>query len=294
MLNSRTLFSTICRPICLFPGGARRLVIAAVGIISFQTSLLPQAAVTARSSFEVASVKPSKTNEPRYYGFHIGDDRFLGTNISVKDWIQIAWGVTDREMSGGPQWISSENFDIDAKAERPVRSVGEGFQMLQSLLEDRFSLKIHRETKEALMYSLAVGKNGLKMKPSLDQTGYVGDFPGGAPDGRVLTAGGPREFRPGRIAGEALPMSMIASMLTGLAGSRVVNKTGLMGRYDVDLRYTADSGQALGATPEEPTDSPDEESLFGALQTQLGLKLKSTRGPIEMLIVDHIERSSAN
>ena len=283
MINSR----------CFFPGSARRLIIAAVGFILFQTPLLPQAAVTARPSFEVASIKPSTANEPRYYGFHVGDDRFLGTNISVQGWIQIAWGVTEREMTGSPQWISSENFDIDAKAERPIRSVGEGFQMLQSLLEDRFSLKVHHEMKEALMYSLVVGKNGLKMKPSLDQTGYVGDFPGGAPDGRVLTAGGPREVRPGRIAGEALPMSMIAGMLTGLAGSRVVNKTGLMGRYDVDLRYTPDSGQAPGATP-EPTYSPDEESLFSSLQTQLGLKLESTRGPIEILVVDHIERPSAN
>ena len=88
-------------------------------------------------------------------------------------------------------------------------------------------------------------------------------------------------------------MSMIAGILTGLAGRRVVNNTGFMGRYDVDLRYTPDSGQALGATP-DPTDSPGEESLFGALQNQLGLKLESTRGPIEILIVDHIERPSAN
>jgi uncharacterized protein (TIGR03435 family) len=150
--------------------------------------------------------------------------------------------------------------------------------MLKSLLEDRFSLKVHRETKEMPMYSLVVGKNGLKMKLSVDQTG---------------TTGGVREVRFGRIAGEAVPVSTIAGMLTGLAGRRVLNKTGLTGRYDVDLRYTPDSGQAPGAAP-EPTDSPDEESLFGALQTQLGLKLESTRGPIEILIVDHIERPSAN
>ncbi len=266
---------------------SQKLFSIAVGILLFPAPLLPQAARIARPSFEVASIKPSTANEPRYYGFHVGDDRFLGTNLSVQGWIQIAWGVTDREMTGGPQWISSENFDIDAKAERPIRSVGEGFQMLQSLLEDRFGLKVHRDTKEALMYSLVVGKNGLKMKPSLDQTGYVGDFPNGAPDGRVLTAGGPRESRPGRIAGDALPMSMIAGLLTGPAGRRVVNRTGLMGRYDVDLRYTPGFGP-------EPTDSPDEQSLFGALQTQLGLRLESTHGPIEILVVDHIERPSAN
>ena len=101
----------------------------------------------ARPEFEVASIKPSTTNEPRYFKFTVGDDRFRGTNISLKDWIKNAWAVTDFEMAGAPQWISSENFDIDAKAERPIRSVDEGYQMLKSLLEDRFSLTLHRETR---------------------------------------------------------------------------------------------------------------------------------------------------
>jgi uncharacterized protein (TIGR03435 family) len=247
-----------------------KLVAVAVGAAIIPMPLLPQTAVTARPSFEVASIKPNTTNEPRYYAFHLGDDRFLGTNISLKDWIKIAWGVNDQEITGAPQWTSSENFDIDAKAERPVRSIDEGFQMLKSLLEDRFSLKVHREMKDEPMYSLVVAKNGLKMKPSLDQTG---------------TTGGVKEVRFGRIAGDAVPVSMIAGILTGLAGRRVLDKTGVTGRYDVDLRYTPDL---------EPTDSPEEQSLFGALQTQLGLKLESTRGPVEILIVDHIERPSAN
>jgi len=198
--------------------------------------------------------------------------------MSLKDWIKNAWAVTDFEMTGAPEWISSENFDIDAKAERPIRSVDEGYQMLKSLLQDRFSLKVHRETREMPMYALVVAKNGVKMKLSADQTG---------------TNGGVREVRYGRIAGEALPVSTIAGILTGLAGRRVLNKTGLMNRYDVDLRYSPDSGQAPGASP-EPTDSPAEQSLFGALQAQLGLKLESIRGPIEVLIVDHVERPSAN
>jgi len=255
----------------------QELVAVAVGTAIIPMLLLPQPAVTARPSFEVASIKPSTTSEPRYYKFNVGDDRFRGTNISLKDWIKTAWAVTDFEMTGAPPWISSENFDIDAKAERPIRSVDEGYQMLKSLLEDRFSLKVHRETKEMPMFSLMVQKNGVKMKLSADQTG---------------TTGGVREVRYGRIAGEAVPVSMIARILSGLAGRRVLNKTGLVGWYDVDLRYTPDLGQP-GATP-EPTGLPDDQSLFGALQTQLGLKLESTRGPVEVLIVDHIERLSVN
>jgi uncharacterized protein (TIGR03435 family) len=197
--------------------------------------------------------------------------------MSLRDWIKNAWAVTDFEMTGAPEWISSENFDIDAKAERPIRSVDEGYQMLKSLLENRFSLKVHRETKEMPMYSLVVEKNGVKMKLSADQTG---------------TTGGVRGVKYGRIAGEAVPVSTIAGILAGLAGRRVLNNTGLMGRYDVDLRYTPELGQP-GATP-EPTDSADGQSLFGALQTQLGLKLESIRGSVEVLIVDHMEKLSAN
>src|SRR5262249_17527634 len=146
-----------------------------------------------------------------------------------------------------------------------------------SLLEDRFSLTVHRETKEMPMYSLVVERSGLKMKPSADQTG---------------TIGGVREVRYGRIVGEAVPVSTIAGILTGLAGHRVLNKTGLTERYDLDLRYPPELGQP-GAPP-EPTDPADGQSLFGALQTQLGLKLESTRGPVEVLVVDHIEKLSAN
>ena len=255
----------------------QKLVVVAVGTAINPMPLVPQAAEPARKSFEVASIKPGTPNEPRFYKFNVGDDRFRGTNMSLQDWIKTAWAVTDFEMIGAPQWISSENFDIDAKAERPIRSVDEGYQMLKSLLEDRFNLKAHRETREMPMYSLVAEKNGVKMEPSADQTGNTG---------------GVKEVRYGRIVGEAVPMSTIAGILTGLAGRRVLNKTGLMGRYDVDLRYTPDLGQP-GATP-EPTDSPDGQSLFGALQAQLGLRLESTRGPAEVLIVDHVERLSAN
>jgi uncharacterized protein (TIGR03435 family) len=228
-------------PSCmLIPHIWQTLIAVALGTAIFPMPLLPQAATTAKPSFEVASIKPGTTNEPRYFKFNVGDDRFRGTNMSLKDWIKNAWAVTDFEMTGAPQWISSENFDIDAKAERPIRSVDEGYQMLRSLLEDRFSLKVHRETKDMPMYALVVADNGPKMKLSIDQSGNTG---------------GVKEVRYGRIAGEAVPVSTTAGILTGLAGHRVLNKTGLMGRYDVDLRYTPELGQP-GATS-EPTDSHD-------------------------------------
>jgi uncharacterized protein (TIGR03435 family) len=255
----------------------QKLIAVAVGTAIVPTPLLPQAAVTPGPAFEVASIKPSTTNEPRYFKFNVGDDRLRGTNMSLKDWIKNAWAVTDFEMTGAPEWISSENFDINAKAERPIRSVDEGYQMLKLLLQNRFGLKVHHEMKEMPMYSLVVAKNGVKMKRSGDQTG---------------TTGGVKEVKYGRVVGEAVPLSTVAGILTGLSGRRVLNKTGLMERYDVDLRYTPELGQP-GTIP-EPTDSPDAQSLFGALQDQLGLKLESTRGPVEVLIVDHIERLSAN
>jgi uncharacterized protein (TIGR03435 family) len=157
--------------------------------------------------------------------------------------------------------------------------------MLQSLLAERFNLKLHRETRESTVYALVLGRNGLKMRPSKDQTLWAGDFPDGSPDGRPVTAGGPTELAPGRLRGEAIPMTMFVNLLAGPLGP-VMNKTGLAGRFDIDLRYDPASGQS--------PDAADTPSLFTAIQEQLGLRLESAKGPVEFLVIEHIERPSAN
>ena len=128
MINGQKLFSTTCQPVCFFPGSARRLIIAAAGIMLFQTPLLPQAARTGQDLlFEVPSIKPSTANEPRYYGFlHVGDRQVSGecVNISVwQGWIQIAWGVTGSGNDRGPMDFVRRIFDLDAEGGTP-RSFG--------------------------------------------------------------------------------------------------------------------------------------------------------------------------
>jgi uncharacterized protein (TIGR03435 family) len=244
-----------------------------------------------RPEFEVASVKPSDTNGRMDYGIRV--DGLFGTNMPAKGWIQIAYGVKGFQIAG-PDWISFEKFDIHAKAES-ASSARQKLLMLQSLLADRFKLTLHRETREQSVYALVVGRRGLKMKPSKDQTLWAGDFPDGSPDGRPLTGGGLREFAPGQLVGEAVPMTMFVNLLAGPLDRPVINKTGLTGRYDIDLRYTPGSGQAPSADAEQSVQADASgASLFTAIQEQLGLKLESTKGPVEVLVIDHVERPSEN
>jgi uncharacterized protein (TIGR03435 family) len=247
--------------------------------------------IASRLEFEVAAVKANKTNERLDYG--IRGDRMYGSMPAV-GWIQIAYGVKEFQIKG-PAWISTERFDIEAKA---ANGSGTGTQMrlmLQSLLADRFGLKLHSEFKESPVYTLLVGRSGVKMRPSADQTLWAGDFPDGSPDGQPLTAGGPTDLAPGRFLGEAIPITMFVNLLAGPLGRPVINKTGLTGRYDIDLRYAPGSGQVTSNDPDQSAQAgATSPSLFTAIQEQLGLRLESTKGPVEVLVIDHIERPSEN
>ena len=172
--------------------------------------------------FEVASIKPNKTNERMYYGLR--NASLTVRNMTVKGLIQIAYGKRDFQITGGPAWIISECFDVAAKAERPQRATHD---MLKSLLASRFHLKLHSETKELSVYSLVVARGGHKMKLSADQT---------EPE-----KGGPKELGPGRLVGEGIPMYVIINLFSNMVGRAVINNTGLTGKYDVNLQPVSDS-----------------------------------------------------
>lgn len=228
------------------------------------------------AEFEVASVKPNKSNERMYYGLR--NATMTVRNISAKGLIQIAYGKRDFEISGGPAWVASECFDIVAKAERPQKATTD---MLKSLLAARFQLKLHSETKETAVYAVTVAKGGLKMKLSADQS---------EPE-----KGGPREMGPGRIIGDGVPMYIIVNLLSNMLGRAVVNDTRLTGKYDVDLRPVADSLRLEPGTA-DPLAQGDTVKLaiIDAVEQQLGLKMESRKGPDQILVIDHIERPSAN
>jgi uncharacterized protein (TIGR03435 family) len=267
----------------------RNFTFASVVLLASITFAGPQPLASARPEFDVASIKPNKSDERMDYG-GVGNG-LSGRNISLQGWIQIAYEVRDFQVSG-PSWIANEKFDIEARAEGEP-TIQQTLLMLQSLLADRFHLTLHRETKESSIYTLDIHGRGLTMKASADQSLWAGDFPNGSPDGRPVTGGGPTGLGPGRFRGEAIPMTLFIRLLAGPLGRTVVNRTGLTGRYDIDLRYAPGSGLAA-FSDSAPAGETSDPSLFTALQEQLGLKLESTRGPVEMLVIDRVELPSEN
>lgn len=244
-----------------------------------QTSVSPR--------FEVASIKPSKTDERMNYG--VRGDTMFGSNMPALGWIEIAYKVREFQVNG-PAWISEEKFDITAKAGGPGEPMRE---MLQSLLADRFNLKLHREKKELPVYTLVVGR--LKMKLSKDQTPWAGDFPNGSSDGRPTTGASPTVLAPGKFLGEAIPISMFVTLLADKLRRPVINKTGLTGRYDIDLTYVPGSGQSLSDEADQSQQADTSTpSLFTAIREQLGLRLELGKGPVEVIVIDHIDRPSQN
>src|ERR1700722_6913624 len=174
--------------------------------------------------------------------------------------------------------------------------------MLQTLLEDRLHFKLHRESKERLVYALVVAKPG-----KLHQAeGDWGPMPTGPPPppepGKLPTApcGGFFLF-PGHLSGQKVALSQLLDSLSRFTNRVVLDKTNLSGKYDINLDYTPEQGPGQAPPPPPPPGvpplppiDPNGPSLFTALQEQLGLKLESQKGPVEMLVIDHIERPSEN
>lgn len=198
------------------------------------------------------------------------------TNATLKFLITFAYDVRDHQISAGPSWFDTERYDIVAKGPIDHPTVAQNRQMLQTLLADRFQLRLLRETKELPEYALVVEKNG----PKLHQ-----------PEG----AGNGMRIGRGRITTQAISMDHFAGNLGKLLGRTVVDKTGLQGNFAFTLEWTPDASQpmgVLGPSPAVPDDSGP--SIFTALQEQLGLKLEPQKGPVEIFVIDHVEKPSEN
>jgi uncharacterized protein (TIGR03435 family) len=246
------------------------------------------------------------------------------SNVTLKNVLMSAYNVKGYQING-PSWLDNERFDIVAKV--PKGASKEEFRvMLQNLLAERFKLKLHRESKELPIYALVVGKNGIKMKespkedPAPDAAGAPktpppGAFGEGEPRIRMGKDGMP-QMPPGgpgrggmmmmgnngkmRMQANKQKVAQIAEMLGNQLGRPVVDQTGLTGDYDFALEYAMDDtmrgpgmmapppdGSGGGAPP--PSDSTGP-SLMSALQEQLGLKLEAKKGPIDLLVIDALEK----
>jgi uncharacterized protein (TIGR03435 family) len=251
--------------------------------------------------FEVASIKPSNSADRRLTFIVQPGGRMAIANFTVKKLIQEAYGIKDFQISGGPGWIGSDFFDISAKPEIATTNFDQIKLMLQSLLAERFQLVMRRDTREMPVYALVVDKNGPKFKEASESDPNIVDL-GQRPD---LKAGGGRPrftiIRRGRLTAQGTTMTTVADDLSNFLGRVVVDKTALTSSYDVKLEWQPDENQvamfqAMGVPEGFGAPPPDGHgpSLFAALQEQLGLKLESQKGPVEIFTIERIEQPSEN
>ena len=251
------------------------------GLALFASAAFAQS--SAPPAFDVASVKVLTGAQGRGGGEgHMGGGRggFVQTspgslnmrNTTLKNAIRWAYGVTEYQVSG-PEWLDSTRYDIAAKAAGPAKDA-ELQRMTQTLLADRFKLAFHRDTKEFHVYVLAVGKNGAKLQESTSE-GESAIQP---------------EMNRMAVTVHRTPVSMMIDMLNTVVGAPVIDETGLKGRYDVSVnlgKYAAEmqSGAGSGAPPDLIT------LITAALEGELGLKLEARKMALEVLIVDHAEKT---
>ena len=261
------------------------IVLALSGSTAMARGQTPPSAAPA---FEVASVRPNQSGGVNT-DFGIQGDTFTAGNATLRELIRIAYGAREMDVPKGQDWIDSERFDIVAKAReqlRPARVPEE----LKPLLAERFALKVHNESREVPIYALVTSRaDGTfgpalravpvdRCKPIIDQTmerSRQGLPPLTPTPGQRIQCG--MNFKPGIIQGGSIGLGSLANRLSSLVGRQTVDRTGLTGTFDFDLTWAAD------AAPESAG-----PSIFTALQEQLGLKLDSARGPIDVLVIDTV------
>jgi uncharacterized protein (TIGR03435 family) len=262
-------------------------------------------------TFEVVSVKPNRSGEARSALGMPPGGRLAATNVLLRTLIQQAFQVQDFQMAGGPGWIDSDRFDVDARAgtnvsPSPPGTIGAMQLMIQALLADRFQLRTHREVREQPIYALVLARGDGRTGPQLRTAGnectavkVPGGFPAPPPPPAGPQAAGapavcPSLAGPFFISGRRMTMAQLASGLATRVGRMVVDRTGLGGTFDFELSFTPENtpaGQLMRFNGVEFDAGP---SIYTAVQEQLGLKLDATRGPVEVLVIDSVERPSEN
>jgi len=281
-----------------------------------QTPAPPPPSSDAEVKFEVTSVKKSGPPGQGFMPFRLQGGRFSMGQMTVASLITIGYGIQRFQLVGGPAWMNTDRYDINAISEDvPLQPTPPGtpnrMQLLvRSLLKERFALKTHNETRELPLSYLVMAredrKPGEHLRPStVDCRALMAERAKAAKEGAPLPPPAPPkpgEMPPcgmmmgglGRISAGSIPLSNFAQMLGSMLNRPIYDRTNLTGNFDVQLEYTPDQMPQIppGATlpPGVTLPSPDGPSLNTALQEQLGLKLEATRGPVEVLVVDSVEQ----
>ena len=266
---------------------------AAIGALSGPASQAQSPTAADPPVSYVASVKPNNDVDPRGFSEYSPGGRLTATAVSVATLLRIAYRIQPYQLVGAPGWIGTKRYDIAAKVEdspAPPQPV-----LIRALLKDRFKLAVHNETREMPIFALVAARSDGRLGPqlsksSVDCAAYMaGPHPPPEP-GRTPTCGA--SIGMGTLSGKAISMAQLATSLAPFAGRFSVDKTGLTGGFDVELKWAPDVGFPVpAATTATEHLSP---SLFTALQEQLGLKLVSDKGPVAVLVVDRLEEPTAN
>ena len=260
--------------------------------------LLAAGVLSAQARFEVASIKPDAPGGVSTGNLQLlAGGRLSAQKVLLQFFIQNAYELKPYQIVGAPDWINSEGYDIEAKAEGDA-SPDQMRQMMRALLAERFQMTAHRETREMPVYALTEAKGGFKA-PGPNELSCAEPGPDSPPASDEIGPCGRARVTIGRmgsaqIKGGKISMAELARVLSNLMGRTVLERTGVDGEFDVHLQFGLDD--AIFGIPRPPGVAAENgpPSIFVAVQEQLGLKLESTKGPVEVLVIDHVERPSGN
>jgi uncharacterized protein (TIGR03435 family) len=271
------------------------IAIIAVPILSELTSaprLYAQSEQTAPAlTYDVVSIKPCKTLRDRA-GIRTPPDGLIFMSMPLREVVASAYSVRIDRISGMPGWLTSDFYDVQLKmGDETVAAfqklsikeqMSERFRMLQPVLEDRLKLKVHRETKIVRTYDLVIAKGGFKLKEADPNNTYDNGIkmPEGAPRKGIMLLQGTM------LRAQAITMARFAGQLGVMVDGPVADKTGLTGKYDITLEWAPSTSSAAS--------EDGGPSIFTAVQEQLGLKLEPTKGPVDALVIDHVEKPTEN
>lgn len=228
----------------------------------------------AHPSYEVATIKPTDPDDGSS-GFHTMGHRLFIENQTMNSLVAFAYGVHPKQIVDAPDWFSKDHFDIKGVPDIEGQpNLQQQQEMLQKLLNDRFNLKFHRDKRDLSIFAITVAKGGPKLAASKSDPDSLLD----------QTSNGNRAQQTWKFTNNS--MADFAQMLRYFLDRPVVNETGLKGKFDFKLEWMVDG--SLNNDPKAPP------GLFTAIQEQLGLKVEGTRGPADVLVIEHVERPSAN
>ena len=252
------------------------LVICALRVAVAQETPPPAAAADAKPALEVATIKPSLPNEPRL--FQVDGVKLHTSATTLADLMTFAYTVHSAQIAGGPAWIRSDRYDVVMQPDLPSRpSTAQMRVVLQQLLADRFRLAMHHEKKELEVYAIVPAKRGAHLAPVTPQEAAENTAMGG--------------YAPGSMIAKNVSLAEFANLMNRYMQLQwpVVDDTHISGKFDLWVKWTPEDGErgaiANGSTPPE---------LFAAMEEQLGLELKPTKEPVDVLVIDGVERPEAN